>query len=202
MEVMTISNARYGGVTMPISGYAVNRQNRIILLDLAPNHPKSMGAIWAEMVTGTPRPMALKDPTMGRDYQVYGLGSAYTRLLVDVPQISLPAAGNARARFLRAIHPSAYKVPAKMDEKSFFNILEWPEMSAGAALASMLERDTPVTMLQQWGDALLQRCLDYGYAHELDTAGTAPKGYQVATPDEGWGPFLASGIECGLLPLQ
>jgi hypothetical protein len=43
MEVITISNSRYGGSTVVVSGYTINHNNQIVLLDTAPMHPKLVG---------------------------------------------------------------------------------------------------------------------------------------------------------------
>lgn len=204
MEIMTISNSRYGGSTAVISGYALNHNNQIIAIDIAPMHPKLVGAIWAELVSGSPRFLWLNDPVNDRQCAVRGMGSAYTRLLVDVPEISLPNAGNARARFLRCIHPRAIRAAfsRKGDGHDRFYALEWPDMSAGRALAAMLERDTPFPMMLEWGDSLLDYGTTHGNIKSLLVGGTSPHGYEVTTPDDGWATFIASAVQDGVVAIQ
>jgi hypothetical protein len=201
MEVMTISNSRYGGSTVVVSGYAMNHNNQIVLLDIAPMHPKLVGAIWAELVSGTPRSLWLTDPGNGRDCSVRGMGSAYTRLLVDVSQLSLPNAANARARFLRCVYPKALKATFKRDHEKFY-ILEWPGMSAGRTLAAMVERDTPYPMLMDWGEALLEYGIAQGTVRTLEHGGTSPLGYEVDRPEGGWAAFIASAVRDGVVTIR
>jgi len=201
MEVMTISNSRYGGSTVVVSGYAINHNNQIVLLDIAPMHPKLVGAIWAELVSGTPRYLWLTDSGNGRGCSVRGMGSDYTRLLVDVPQLSLPNAANARARFLRCVYPKALKETVKRDHEKFY-VLEWTGMSAGRALAAMLERDTPYPMLLDWGEALLKYGIAHGNIRSLEHGGTSPLGYEVDSPEDGWAAFIASAVQDGVVAIQ
>lgn len=204
MEVITISNSRYGGSTVVISGYAINRYNQIVLLDIAPMHPKLVGAIWAELVSGTPRFLWLKDTASGRDCSVRGMGSAYTRLLVDVPQISLPNAANARAHFLRCVFPKALRAisPRKAMDREKFYVFKWPGVSAGRALAAMLERDTPYPLMLDWGEALLEYGTSRGCIRRLEYAGTSPLGYEVDSPEGGWEAFIASAVRDGVVAIQ
>jgi hypothetical protein len=191
-RIMHIRNA---SASVVISGYALDHANRIILLDIAPLHPKKIGAIWAEMVSGSPRSMQLEDAN-GNTYNVFGKGSAYTRIPVDVPEIYLPDASRAKARFLRLLFPAATRILRKgKDGESNFYAFEWPDMTAGRALAAMLERDTPYPMLLDWGDAILNRGKELGFIRPLVSAGTSPAGYEVHSPADGWPEFISLAVQ-------
>ena len=68
-------------------------------------------------------------------------------------------------------------------------------MTAGRALAAMLERDTPYPMLLDWGDAILQRGKELGFIRPLGSAGTSPAGYEVHSPADGWPEFISLAIQ-------
>ena len=191
-RIMHIRNA---SASVVISGYALDHANRIILLDIAPIHPKKIGAIWAELVSASPRCLQLEDAS-GITQNVFGKGSAYTRIPVDVPEIYLPDASRAKARFLRLLFPAAIRIPRKgKDEETTFYAFAWPDMTAGHALAAMLERDTPYPMLLEWGDALLQWGKELGSIRPLVSAGTSPAGYEVHSPADGWPEFISLAIQ-------
>jgi hypothetical protein len=120
---------------------------------------------------------------------------------VDVPQLSLPNAANARARFLRCVYPKALKATVKRDYEKFY-VLEWPGMSAGRALAAMLERDTPYPMLMDWGEALLKYGIAHGNIRALEHGGTSPLGYEVDSPEDGWAAFIASANRDGVVSIR
>ena len=199
-----IMHVRNGSASVVITGYAYDHANRIILLDMAPMHPKKLGAIWAEMVSGTPRSMQLTNEE-GDTHNVVGKGSAYAKVAMDVPEIYLPDASRAKARFLRLIYPTALKIPHKpkgKDEEGTFYVFDWPDMTAGRAMAAMLERDTPYPMILEWGDALLERGKELGFIQPLITAGSSPAGYEVRAPADGWPEFIGLMVQEGTVKVE
>ena len=42
---------RNGSISAVVCGYAVDSANTLIWLEMAPQHPKLVGAIWADLVT-------------------------------------------------------------------------------------------------------------------------------------------------------
>ncbi len=198
-RIMHIRNA---SASVVISGFALDHANRIILLDIAPMHPKKIGAIWAEMVSGSPRSMQLVDAD-GDLHNVLGKGSAYTRIPLDVPEIYLPDASRAKARFLRLLYPAATRISRKgNNEEITFYIFEWPDMSAGRAMAAMLERDTPYPVLLEWGDALLERGRELGFIRPLITGGSSPAGYEIHPPADGWPEFISLAVQEGTVRVE
>ncbi len=61
-------------------------------------------------------------------------------------------AGRARPKFLRLVAPEAVKVD---NSTNGFIALAWPGISAGVALAAMLEQGTSLPIRIDWGDYLL-----------------------------------------------
>lgn len=170
------------------------RENVIVWLDLAPNHPKVLNAIWATLVNGTGAVMRLSDSTgQLRTLQGRGLNRRYRRLTADAPRL----AGRARPKHLRLIAPEASYVE---DYTQPFIVLDWPGVPASVALAAMLEQGTPYPTRTAWGDYLLAEAIARGYARPLITAGNAPQGYLVdPTP---WPEIISTGVKSGQITLD
>src|SRR6185503_594513 len=73
--------------------------NIIGWLELAPQHPKVIGAIWASLVNGAGEILRLRDDDANTTYSARGLNRRYERKTVDVPM----AAGRARPKFMRLL---------------------------------------------------------------------------------------------------
>jgi hypothetical protein len=191
---MTIT-IRNDSVAAVVRGYIVDSRNTIVWLELAPQHPKTIGAIWADLVVQQHPWLQLGDHTENRGLAVRGLGSRYERLTADAPDLAL--GHNAKARLLRLIAPSAIKA----NDRETFYVLDWPNVDASTALAAMLERDTRWPVQMGWGRYLLQVGLDEGFIKPLTKGGCAPQGYEVQPPPS-WGELMASGLQRQQLMVQ
>jgi len=207
-KTISLSNSRYGGTTTQITGYAVDgteRMHRLVAVDFCPKHPKEQGALWAELVSGTPRWLWLKDNIRGVEYNVIGIGNRYERLPIDVPEISIPMASNVRPKALRCFHPLCHHIEREnkdADRRQRFYVLEWPNRTCGQVLASMMERDMQYPMLMEWGDALLKYGIEHGNIVPLITSGTFPKGFEVIRPEDGWLMWIGSAIQDGIIQIE
>jgi hypothetical protein len=169
------------------------RENVIVWLDRAPNHPKVLNAIWATLVKGTGSVLRLSDydshwPT----YSARGLNRRYRRLTADAPRL----AGRARPKHLRLIAPEASRVE---DHTQPFVVLDWPGLLADMVLAAMLEQGTPYPVQIAWGDYLLTEAIARGYARALITAGNAPQGYLIDPAP--WPEIISNGVKSGQITL-
>jgi hypothetical protein len=191
---MTIT-IRNDSVAAVVRGYAVDSRNTIVWLELAPQHPKTIGAIWADLVVQGRPWLQLGDHTEGRGLAVRGLGSRYERLTADAPDLAL--GHNAKARMLRLVAPNAVKA----SDRGTFYVLEWPGVEPATALAAMLERDSRWPVQIGWGRYLLQVGLDEGFIQPLTRGGCAPQGYEVQPPPS-WGEVMASGLQNGQVKIQ
>lgn len=170
------------------------RENVIVWLDLAPNHPKVLNAIWATLMNGGSSDVRLADydshmPT----YLARGLRRRYRRLTADAPSL----AGRARPKQLRLIAPEASRVE---DYTQPFIALDWPGLPASTALAAMLEQGSPYPILMDWGDYLLATAVAQGYARPLLTGGNAPQGYLIDPAP--WREIIAAGVKSGEITLD
>jgi hypothetical protein len=194
--IMTI-RIRNDSTSAIVRGYALDSRNTIIWLELAPQHPKTIGAIWADLVQSQHPWLQLSDQDVaGSGRSVHGLGSRYARFTADAPDLALK--NNARPRLLRLVAPAALKA----SEKELFYIFAWPSMDTACTLAAMLERDTGWPLRIEWGAYLLQTGLEAGFIKPLEIGGAAPQGYEVHPPDPDWGNLLAGGIQTGKIHIQ
>ena len=193
---MTI-RIRNDSTSAVVRGYAVDSHKTIVWLELAPQHPKTIGAIWADLVVQQRPWLQLGDLDVARSgLAVRGLGSRYERLTADAPELSL--GHNARPRLLRLIAPSALKA----SEKEPFYVFAWRDMDAATALAATLERDTRWPVQTGWGKYLLQAGLEDGFIKPLETGGLAPQGYEVYLPNPDWGSLIAGGVKAGRIQVR
>lgn len=186
-------------VSAVVRSYAVaptDTGNVVVWLELAPQHPKVLGAIWASLVNGTSEKLGLHDASKEEDqtFQIEGLHARYLRLTADAPRL----AGRARPKFLRLVAPQATRIE-KADED--FYVLAWPGLSPGTALAAMLEAGTPTPIRIGWGDFLLTETSRRGHALPLLTGGPAPEGY-VLKGDTPWPEIISAGVRNGDLSLD
>ncbi len=196
MNIIRIHNHSAGAV---VRSYAVTPENIVVWLELAPQHPKLLGAIWASLVDGSGEWLRLVDEDPDREYEpvrsyyVRGLRRRYHRLTADAPNL----AGRARPKFLRLIAPDLCQVE---DANKPFGILAWPGMTPGSALAAMLEQGTPYPIRTGWGDYLLAEALHRGHAQPLKTGGPVPEGFWLEPAP--WGEIIAEGVRLGHLTLE
>jgi hypothetical protein len=131
---ITISN---DSASVFARGYAHTENGLIVWLEIAPQHPKLTGAIWASLVSGHHPYLQLKDSDKGLGKVVYGLGRAYTRLEADAPTLAVANVGGkttaARAKMTRLVAPEAIK-PASLDQP--FYVLAWPGLMPATVLAA------------------------------------------------------------------
>jgi len=193
---MTI-RIRNDSTSAVVRGYALDSRNTVIWLELAPQHPKAIGAIWADLVQAQRPWLQIGDfDVAGGGRAVRGLGSRYERFTADAPELSLK--NNARPRLLRLVAPSALKAR----EKEPFYIFAWQGMEAAQTLAAVLERDTGWPLRFEWGAYLLQAGLEDGFIKPLQVGGLAPQGYEVHMPNPDWGSLIAGGVQAGRIQVR
>ena len=173
-------------------------ENVIVWLEIAPQHPKQVGAIWASLVNGTKELLSLRTDD-DKSLYVHGLHRRYHKLTMDAPRI----AARARPRFLRLVAPEAIAIQKRGDD---FVALEWPGRTIGQVLAAMLEKGSPYPLQIGWGDYLLHEAArreikDWPCARPLITGGPAPQGYFISgkTP---WGEIISEGVKAGQISLR
>src|SRR3989304_3591016 len=85
---------------------AVDRQPVLVWVDIAPQHPKALNAIWASLVNGTGEFLDLYDRDSDQRLRARGLNRRYHRLHADAPML----AARARPKMLRLIAPEACRI--------------------------------------------------------------------------------------------
>jgi hypothetical protein len=183
-------------VSAIVRGYAHTQEGLIVWLELAPQHPKVIGAIRAELTSNTRKYMQLHDDEKGHHKAVYGLGRGYICLTAEAPQLAV--GHRAKAQLLRMIAPEAVK-PEDVNQP--FYALAWPGIDPATALATTLERRSPYPMQIGWGQYLLDKALETYDAEPLVCGGQAPVGYafQPVTP---WVDIITQGLRKGDLTLN
>jgi hypothetical protein len=178
----------------------------IVWLELAPQHPKVIGAIWASLVNGSREILRLRDDATGQNYAVRGLNHRYIRKTMDAPRI----AGRARPKFMRLLAPALVKFDAaEFGQKPFYaGAWSWrdgkgicQQMPPATALAAMLERGTHLPIRIGWGPYLLSEALARDCAAPLATGGPAPEGY-VFKPNAPWTEIISTGVKHGHITLE
>ncbi|MCC7362711.1 MAG: hypothetical protein IT317_24735 [Anaerolineales bacterium] len=178
----------------------------IVWLELAPQHPKVIGAIWASLVNGTREFLRLRDDDSDQTYTARGLNHRYIRKTMDAPRI----AGRARPKFMRLVAPAMVKLDAATFGKKPFFAGAWrwddsqgvsQQLAPATALAAMLEQGTHLPIRIGWGPYLLAEALAQEYAVPLVTGGPAPEGYAIQ-PDTPWADIIAEGVKRGHISLN
>jgi hypothetical protein len=194
MESIRFAN---NSVSAVISGYGlaeIDGEATVIFLDIAPQHPKVVGAIWASLVNGTKEWLHLSDEHAEQALNVRGLNRRYHRLTIDAPRL----AGRARPKHLRLVAPCACQIESLTQP---FVVLAWHwrddngkacTLSPALSLAAMLERYTPLPILMAWGDYLLSEAETRGYATPILRGGDAPEGYLIEPAP--WEDIITDGI--------
>ena len=190
-----IYNNSVGAVARSFALAPIDGNNVVVWLELAPQHPKVLGAIWASLVNNTKEQLGVADETGDekRSFTVDGLHRRYVRLAADSPRI----AARARPKFLRLIAPEATRIERTND---FFIVLAWPGMSAGTVLAAMLERGISYPVRIGWGEYLLAEAQARSFAVPLVTGGPAPEGYVIQPAP--WDAIISDGVRRGEIALD
>lgn len=204
-----------GSVSAFVYGFACTGDGLVIWLDIAPQHPKTVGAIRSEMTSNTRKYMRITHHDEGVNKTVYGLGRGYINLAVDAPLMATGPRG--KAQHLRMIAPAAVRPESVNDE---FYILAWPQegiphctgdgipqrsggdgITAATALAATLERYSPYPMRLEWGAYLLDTVIEKHGVQALITGGAAPAGYSIpgGLP---WGAIIGDGLTSGQITLS
>jgi hypothetical protein len=184
-----------GSASVLVRSYACTGDGLLVWLEMAPQHPKLIGAIWASLVNGHKTYLQLKDNEKGFGKAVYGLSRSYTRLEADAP--SLAVGHGAHAKLTRLIAPEALK-PVSVDQP--FYVLAWPDISPEMVLAATLEKTAPYPVRIKWGSYLLQCGLAEGTVNPLLTGGAAPAGYEVQPTS--WMDIISGGLRNGDITLE
>ena len=93
----------------------VYREPVLVWVDIAPQHPKALNAIWASLVNGTGEYLDIYDRTTNEQQRARGLNRRYHRLQADAPRL----AGRARPKHLRLIAPVALSCPVQKRQSRF-----------------------------------------------------------------------------------
>jgi hypothetical protein len=185
-----------------VRSYAHTKDGLIVWLEIAPQHPKLTGAIWASLVNGHRTYLQLRDSEKGVGKVVYGLGRAYTRLEADAPALAVTAEGGrattARPKLLRLIAPEVAK-PTSLDQP--FYVLAWPGLAVETVLAAALEKVAPYPVQIGWGPYLLKTALEKGAAAPLIAGGTAPQGYEIQA-GVNWPDIISQGLQTDQITLE
>jgi hypothetical protein len=183
-------------------GYAHTENGLIVWLEIAPQHPKLTGAIWASLVSGHHPYLQLTDNDKSLGKVVYGLGRAYTRLEADAPTLAVANDGGkttaARAKLTRLVAPEAIR-PALLDQP--FYVLAWPGLTPEVVLAATLEKAAPYPIRIEWGQYLLETALERGNAIPLVTGGAALPGYEIEA-NANWLDIISQGLKTGRISLS
>jgi hypothetical protein len=186
-----------------VRGYAHTEDGLLVWLEMAPHHPKVVGAIWASLVNGHRTYLQLRDQEKGIGKPVCGLGHAYIRLEMDAPALAVGFDGEsgrkgmAQARLLRLIAPESIR-PQTLEETFF--VLAWPGISPATVLAATLEKTAPFPVQIGWGEYLLDAALERETARPLITGGSALPGYEIQPTD--WMTIISEGLQQERIHLQ
>ena len=181
---MRIFNKSVSAVARSCAVAPINGESVVVWLDLAPQHPAILKAIWATLVNNTQDRLGLRDDE--KTLYVTGLHSRYLRLQADAPML----ASRSKIKFLRLLAPTATKIE---DLSKDFFAFAWPAATPGQSLAAMLEAGTAYPIRIGWGEWLLYIAMARGFVTPLVTLGPAPDGYHVlgSTP---WREIISQGV--------
>lgn len=171
-----------------VRSYAHTKEGLLVWLELAPLHPKIIGAIWADLVKNHRSYLQLEDEEKGVGKVVYGLGHAYIRLEMDA--LALAVGHNARAKLTRLIAPEAIR-PDSLDAP--FYVFGWPGLASETVLAATLEKVAPYPVQIGWGAYLLAKAVERGHAIPLVTGGAAFPGYEIEAAVN-WPDIISQGL--------
>jgi hypothetical protein len=201
-----ITNNSVSAVVRSFAIAPLDEGETIVWLELVPQHPKVIGAIWASLVNGTREFLRLRDDETGESHVARGLNSRYVRKTMDAPRI----AGRARPKFMRLVAPTMIKFDAASFGKKPFYAGAWrwqdsqgvsQQLTSATALAAMLEQGTHLPIRIGWGPYLLAEALARECAAPLVTGGPTPEGY-VLRPDTPWAEIISDGVKRGHITLD
>ena len=201
MKSIRIANNSVSAVVYGYGIAEIENEATVVYLDLAPQHPKVIGAIWASLVNGAREWVRLTDENTDETRLVRGLNRRYHRLTMDAPRI----AGRARPKHIRLVAPLACQVE-KLTRP--FVVLDWSwndttgqtqHLCSATGLAAMLERDTPLPILIGWGEYLLAEAQARNCATPLIRGGQAPEGWLIDKAP--WDEIISHGIRSGQINL-
>ncbi len=201
-----ITNNSVSAVVRSFAIAPLDEGNTLVWLELAPQHPKVIGAIWASLVNSTREFLRLRDDETGESHVARGLNSRYVRKTMDAPRI----AGRARPKFMRLIAPAMIRFDAASFGKKPFYAGAWrwldsqgasQQLAPATALGAMLEQGTHLPVRIGWGPYLLAEALAEGFAEPLVTGGPAPEGY-LLRPDTPWADIVSEGVKHGRITLD
>ena len=201
MKSIRISNNSVSAVVYGYGVAEIEGEATVVYLDLAPQHPKVIGAIWASLVNGAREWLRLNDENTDKSRLVRGLNRRYHRLTMDAPRI----AGRARPKHIRLVAPLACQVE-KLTRP--FVVLDWcwndatgqaQHLCPATSLAAMLERDTPLPILMGWGEYLLAEARARAFATPLIRGGQAPDGWLIEPAP--WNEIITHGVRSGQISL-
>lgn len=202
MGVIRIANNSVSVVVYSYGVAEIEGEAIVVYLELAPQHPKAVGAIWASLVNGTKEKLVISDPEAGESLIVRGLNRRYHRLTMDAPRI----AGRARPKHLRLVAPLACQIE-KLSKP--FAVLGWQWqdragvdhfLSPAISLAAMLERYSPLPILIEWSSYLLAEACEREFATPLIRGGDAPEGYLILPAP--WEEIISDGIKSGQITID
>jgi hypothetical protein len=202
MQSIRITNNSVSAVVYGYGLAELDGELTVVYLDLAPQHPKTLGAIWASLVNGAREWLRLVDENTGATHLVRGLHRRYHRLAADAPRI----ASRARPKHLRLVAPLACQVeklthPFVALSWSWHDEADRPQQLCPAqALAAMLEQSTPLPIRMGWGEYLLAETQALDLAQPVQRGGDSPEGWVIQPAP--WDDILSRGLRTGQICLN
>ena len=201
MSVVRIANNSVSVVVYSYGVAEIEGEAIVVYLELAPQHPKAVGAIWASLVNGTKEKLVISDDEKGESLIVRGLNRRYHRLTMDAPRI----ASRARPKHIRLVAPLACQIE-KLSKPFVALAWQWKDHAGGkhslspaTSLAAMLENNSPLPILIEWGDYLLAEARAREFAAPLICGGDAPEGWVIQPAP--WPEIISDGIKSGEISL-
>ena len=190
-------------VTAELVSYALVHNNEhkgveLVWAEFPPTYPKTIQAIWAQLVSNSAKSMSLTDGSTGRSWYIQPLKRAYQRFVVDCPDLGKTREG--QPKFIRLVHPHVGIV----EQGEGFYILDRFAHTPGELLAATLENHTSCPILIGWGEYLLAaaRAMGTAFCNKLITGGHLPvEGYWFSS-DIDWNLIVAEGVKRGYLSLD
>jgi len=191
-----ITNNSVSAVVRSFAIAPLEEGDTIVWLELAPQHPKVIGAIWASLVNGTREFLRLRDDDSVASHTARGLNHRYIRKTMDAPRI----ASRARPKFMRLVAPAMIKFDAAAFGKKPFYAGAW-RWQDNLNVSQQLAQGTHLPIRIGWGPYLLAEALARECAAPLVTGGPAPVGY-VIQPDAPWADIIGDGVKHGHITLD
>jgi len=206
MSTIRISNG--GGASALVYSYAISVEKEkspiIVWLELAPDHPKQIGAIWASLVGGDKELIRIWDEDKGKTFTATGLNRRYIKITEEVPTVY----ARPRPRFTRLVAPEMVKPDGNIGNKTMY-VAEWRGTTKNGksvclpptkVLAALLENHSIYPIRLDWGEYLLEQAIEDGRAMPFQTGGPAPQGYTISA-DTPWRDYIEAGVRTSFLQL-